>query len=103
MTNNLKFGVVGAGSIFQWGHSEPLKNHPELEIAAICDLDESEGTEATPHFGDDTGGHGENLSHFIDVVTGRAKPVFTIEQGVDMINILSTIYESAHTGSEVKL
>ena len=38
MTEKLKVGVVGAGGIFQWAHSEPLKNHPEIEIVAICDI-----------------------------------------------------------------
>ncbi|RAP77612.1 Gfo/Idh/MocA family protein [Paenibacillus montanisoli] len=60
-------------------------------------------TDTVPHLGQDTGGHGENLSHFIDVVQGRVEPIFTIDQGVDMIKILSAIYESARTGSEVKL
>jgi predicted dehydrogenase len=60
-------------------------------------------TDMTPHIGQDSGGHGENLNHFIEVVNGRAKPVFTIDQGVDMIKILAAIYESARTGSEVKL
>ncbi|WP_219838267.1 Gfo/Idh/MocA family protein [Paenibacillus sp. R14(2021)] len=60
-------------------------------------------TDLFPHLGEDTGGHGENLYHFVEVVTGRAKPIFTIDQGVDMINILTAIYESARTGSEVKL
>ncbi|WP_274364248.1 Gfo/Idh/MocA family protein [Paenibacillus thermotolerans] len=60
-------------------------------------------TDLKPHLGSDTGGHGENLHHFIDVVQGRAKPIFTIDQGVHMIQILSAIYESARTGSEVKL
>lgn len=60
-------------------------------------------TDLIPHVGQDTGGHGENIRHFVDVVTGRAEPIFTIDQGVDMIKILSAIYESARTGSEVKL
>jgi predicted dehydrogenase len=60
-------------------------------------------TDIKPHIGQDTGGHGENLYHFIDVVMGRAEPSFKIEQGVNMIKILSAIYESARTGSEVKL
>ncbi|MBP3961728.1 Gfo/Idh/MocA family protein [Paenibacillus lignilyticus] len=66
---------------------------------------ESNGTvtDLVPHVGEDTGGHGENLYHFVDVVQGRVNPIFTIDQGVDMIKILSAIYESARTGSEVKL
>lgn len=66
---------------------------------------ESDGTltDTKPHIGADTGGHGENLKHFVDVVQGRTEPIFTMEQGVNMINILSAIYESARTGKEVRL
>ncbi|SDX14183.1 Gfo/Idh/MocA family protein [Paenibacillus sp. CF384] len=60
-------------------------------------------TDMVPHVGEDNGGHGANLYHFVDVIQGREKPIFTIDQGVDMIKILSAIYESARTGSEVKL
>ncbi|SEM57480.1 Gfo/Idh/MocA family protein [Paenibacillus sp. OV219] len=60
-------------------------------------------TDTFPHTGQDSGGHGEHLAHFVDVVQGRANPINTIDQGVDMIKILSAIYESARTGSEVKL
>lgn len=47
-------------------------------------------------------GHKANISHFIDVLEG-AEPVFVPEQGIDMIKILSAIYESAKTGKEVIL
>ncbi|WP_407267942.1 Gfo/Idh/MocA family protein [Radiobacillus sp. PE A8.2] len=47
--------------------------------------------------------HETNIYHFIDVVQNRAEPIITPEQGVDMIKILAAIYESAQTGSEVKL
>lgn len=48
-------------------------------------------------------GHGRNISHFIDVVEGRAEPVFEPQQGIDMIKILTAVYESARTGKEVIL
>ncbi|CAM4330060.1 Gfo/Idh/MocA family oxidoreductase [Paenibacillus alkaliterrae] len=51
------------------------------------------------HIGDHTG----NIHHFIDVVQGREQPIFRPEHGVDMIKILSAIYESARTGHEVRL
>jgi predicted dehydrogenase len=51
------------------------------------------------HLGD----HAGNIHHFIDVVQGRVQPIFRPEQGVDMIKILSAIYESARTGHEVRL
>ncbi len=50
-----------------------------------------------------TGGHDKNLAHFIDVITGQAKPDFVPDQGIDMIRILTAIYESAATGKEVIL
>jgi len=49
------------------------------------------------------GGHGDNLYHFIDVVQGRAEPIFTPDQGVNMIRMLAALYESAATGREVAL
>lgn len=48
-------------------------------------------------------GHEANINHFVDVVTKGVEPVFKIEQGVDMIKILTGIYESAATGKEVML
>lgn len=47
--------------------------------------------------------HKANILHFIDVINGKAKADFTIEQGVNMIEILCGIYESAYTGKEVLL
>lgn len=56
-----------------------------------------------PHLGKAPHGHEGNLSNFADVLEGKAEPVFLPEQGVDMIKILSAIYESAETGKEVLL
>jgi len=47
--------------------------------------------------------HEENIKHFVDCLKGRAEPTLRPEQGVDMIKILSAIYESAETGREVRL
>lgn len=47
--------------------------------------------------------HAKHLYHFIDCLQQRAEPVNTPEQGVDMIRILSTLYESAAAGKEVRL
>ncbi|WJH32732.1 Gfo/Idh/MocA family oxidoreductase [Paenibacillus sp. CC-CFT747] len=47
--------------------------------------------------------HGEHLKHFIDVVKGRSVPILTPEQGVDMIKILSALYQSAESGKEVRM
>jgi predicted dehydrogenase len=49
------------------------------------------------------GDHANNINHFVDVVQGRVEPIFKPQQGVDMIKILSAIYESARTGHEVRL
>ncbi len=48
-------------------------------------------------------GHEGNLRHYLDVVQNGAKPDFVPQQGVNMIKILSAIYESARTGKEVSL
>jgi predicted dehydrogenase len=47
--------------------------------------------------------HGKHLYHFIDCLQHRAEPINTPEQGVDMIRILSALYESAASGREVLL
>ncbi len=56
-----------------------------------------------PQLSQNTGGHSENIRHFVDCVLNRAEPIIRPEHGVHMIQILSAIYESAETGSEVKL
>lgn len=50
-----------------------------------------------------SGGHDKNLAHFIDVIEGKARPCYQPWQGVDLIKILSAIYESAESGKEVLL
>lgn len=47
--------------------------------------------------------HGLNLQHFVDVLLNGTEPMFVPQQGVDMIKILSALYESAETGKEVRL
>ncbi|MBE6602136.1 MAG: Gfo/Idh/MocA family oxidoreductase [Ruminococcaceae bacterium] len=57
-----------------------------------------------PNFGkQQLNGHKGNLENFADVLEGKADPVFLPEQGVDMIKILSAIYESAESGKEILL
>ena len=48
-------------------------------------------------------GHFTALRHFIDVVLNGAEPIFTPDQGIEMIKILNALYESAETGKEVVL
>ena len=49
------------------------------------------------------GEHAMMLYHFIDVVQKRAQPIILPEHGVNMIKILSAMYESAAKGKEVRL
>lgn len=49
------------------------------------------------------GGHEKNLIHFVDVLLNGDQPQFQIQQGVDMIKILTAIYESASAGHEILL
>lgn len=49
------------------------------------------------------GGHEKNLMHFVDVVADGAEPLFKVQQGVDMIRILTAIYQSAAEGREIVL
>ncbi|WP_239616057.1 Gfo/Idh/MocA family protein [Cohnella mopanensis] len=47
--------------------------------------------------------HTANIQHFIGCVLGRETPIITPDHGVDMIKILSAIYESAERGREITL
>ncbi|MFC0329901.1 Gfo/Idh/MocA family protein [Paenibacillus sepulcri] len=47
--------------------------------------------------------HASHLFHFVDVLKGRAEPIILPEHGVDMIKILSAIYESAKQNKEIQL
>lgn len=69
-----------------------LKLFTEID-GTLCDIE--------PKLGKDVGGHAENIQHFVDVVQGRVEPIFRPQSGVNMIRILSAIYESAETGKEV--
>ena len=56
-----------------------------------------------PKFDKIYGGHGDNLAHFYDVIANGTEADFVPQQGVDMIKILTAIYESAETGKEIQL
>ncbi len=47
--------------------------------------------------------HEANLRHFADVLLNGAKPMFVPQQGIDMIKILTAMYESAACGHEIQL
>ncbi len=38
MAEKLRVGVVGTGGIFQWGHLPVWREHPEIELVALCDV-----------------------------------------------------------------
>ena len=48
-------------------------------------------------------GHGQNLRHFADVVLYGARPDFVPSQGVNIVKLISALYQSAATGREVLL
>lgn len=48
-------------------------------------------------------GHKENIDHFVECLLDDVEPIFTPQQGVDMIKILDSIYRSAELGEEIKL
>lgn len=58
----------------------------------------------TPKIGEDkVQQHEANLRHFVDVVMNGTEPDFKPIQGVNMIKILTAVYESAETGREIAL
>jgi predicted dehydrogenase len=89
--NFLELRGTKAGCSFKKGE---LKLFTEIE-GVLCDIH--------PNLRKDVAGHEQHIQHFVNVVQGRAEAINTPETGVDMIKILSAIYESARTGSEVKL
>ena len=75
-------------------YNDDLKLFTEIE-GTLCNI--------VPNLPKDPGGHKANILHFMDVLAGRAEPIFMPDQGVDMIHILSAIYESAKLGKEIRL
>ena len=66
---------------------------------------EQDGKQKNKHLKNSTTleGHPRNISNFVDYVLLDKEPVYKPQQGLDMIKILSAIYESAQTGREVVL
>ncbi len=60
-------------------------------------------TDFVPHISDGMTPHCKNILNFADAICGTAAPVFLPQQGVDMIKVLSGIYESAESGHEIQL
>lgn len=80
-----------AGSVFA---NNEIKIFSE-ENGVLVDID--------PKLKDISQQHERNLRHFADVLLYGAEPDFVPVQGVNMIKILSAIYESAKSGKEVVL
>jgi len=76
--------------------NEDLKIFTELE-GSLCDIYPRLATRS----GDN--GHSKHIDHFVDCITNGTEPIIRPEHGVDMINILMSLYESAETGEMVKL
>lgn len=85
----------GTKSGMTWNHDGTVEIYTEDEHGALIDLH--------PQLGDMGNGHERALNHFVDIVLDGAEKDFVPEQGVDMIKLLSAIYESAATGKEVVL
>lgn len=47
--------------------------------------------------------HNAQVKHFVDVILRGATPEYTIDQGINMIKILTGLYKSAESGKEVTL
>ena len=60
-------------------------------------------TDIVPNIPNSGGGHLGNIKNFADAIRGEAAPLYTPEQGLNMIKILEAIYESSETGKEVLL
>ena len=56
-----------------------------------------------PNLGNYPHHHERNIRHFADVVLNGAEPMFTPQQGLDMIKILEGFYRSAKEGKEITL
>ncbi|MBQ3087949.1 MAG: Gfo/Idh/MocA family oxidoreductase [Clostridia bacterium] len=83
----------GTKAGFSWRSSDEIEVYSE-EHGVLTDLKpQLKGID----------GHAANIAHFIDCVQNGTEPDFTPQQGVNMIKILTAIYESAQTGKEVLL
>jgi predicted dehydrogenase len=89
--NFLELRGTQSGFSFKKGE---LKLFSEIE-GVLCDIH--------PKLSQNHGGHEPNIHHFVDVVLGRAEPIFLPQSGIDMIQILSALYKSAETAREVVL
>ncbi len=85
----------GTKAGFKWRDDGSASIFTEDEHGTIEDLNPK-----LPEMGN---GHFRALYHFVDIVLDGAPKDYEPEQGVNMIKILSALYESAQTGKEVQL
>lgn len=58
-------------------------------------------TDIIPKVSTEENGHLYNIKHFVDVVLNGAKPIFIPQEGVNMMKILTGIYQSSELGHEI--
>jgi len=85
----------GTKAGFRWNDNGSVEIYTEDENGKLVDLHPE-----LPEMGN---GHGQALEHFVDIILEGREKDYVPEQGLNMIKILSAIYESAKTGKEVSL
>ena len=85
----------GTKAGFTWNEDGTCGIWTEDEHGTLTDL--------KPYTGEMGSGHARALEHFTSILLDGAKPDYVPQQGVNMIRILDALYESARTGSEVRL
>lgn len=93
-TENLFVELRGEKAGMTWRNGDFVEMHTE-EDGQLVDI--------KPATKMKNEGHVRNLRHFTDVLLNGAEPCYKPQQGVDMIKILSAVYESAKSGREVVL
>lgn len=93
---DIYYELLGTKAGAKW-HSDDgvLKIFGEINGSTV-DLIPNVGPEASNE-------HQANIDHFVDCIIQGISPIFTPEQGVNIIKILEAIYHSAITGKEVQL
>lgn len=51
MANKLRMGIVGAGNIFRAEHVKPLLEHEEVELVAVCDVNQERAEKVAKEYG----------------------------------------------------
>ncbi|PWM44024.1 MAG: gfo/Idh/MocA family oxidoreductase [Clostridiales bacterium] len=74
----------------------------KTNLAIFTEDEYKNSIDITPDF-QFVNGHARNIQHFINVVLKKEEPDFIPDQGVNMIKILTAVYESAKIGKEVIL